>query len=55
MLGLDQRAPDVTEFEVDVLMYGVMPVDLDGFSDPSWEPILDGGDEVSIILVDLVI
>ena len=40
---------------IHALVYGVVPVDLDGFPDPSGKPILDGGDEVRIVPVDLVV
>ena len=34
--------PDVAELETDVLGDGVVLVDLNGFSDPVWEPVPDG-------------
>ena len=33
--------PDVAKLETYVLGDGVMLVDLDGFSDPAWEPVSD--------------
>ena len=40
-IGREEGEPDVTDVEADVLRYGVVFVDLDGFSDASWVSCLD--------------
>ena len=47
--------PDVTELETDVLGDGVVLVDLDGFSDPAWEPVSNGLKECCLVPVNAVV
>ena len=46
--------PDTVDVKAWVLGYGVVLVDLNGFSDPSGVPMSDGGDEVTFIPVNVV-
>ena len=43
--------PDAADVEANVLGYGVMLVDFDGFSDVSWVPYVDWSDEFGFLSV----
>ena len=47
--------PDAADVEDNVLGYGVMLVDFDGFSDVSWVPYVDWSDEFGFLPVDDVV
>ena len=47
--------PDAADVEANILGYGVMLVDFDGFSDASWVPSVDWNDEFSFLPVDDVV
>ena len=44
--------PNATDVEANVLGYGVMLVNFDGFSDASWVPSVDWSDEFGLLPVD---
>ena len=48
-------APDVADVEAGVLGYCVVLLDLDGLSDASWVPFVDGNDEFCVFPVDDVV
>ena len=47
--------PNAADVEANVLGYGVMLVDFDGFSDASWVPSVDWSDEFGFLPVDDVV
>ena len=47
--------PNAADVEANVLGYGVMLVDFDGFSDASWVPSVDWSDEFGFLSVDDVV
>ena len=53
--GVEKRPPDVADVKPDVLWNCVMSKDLDGFAASPREPVLDGGDELGRLPVDVVV
>ena len=54
-LGGEQGLPDVADGEADVLRHGMVFGDFQGFSNASWVPLFDVGDEVGFFPVDCVV